>query len=934
MSAVIRSGARLLPRGRRWVAVLAAAALVAVAIGAWKGVASRATYVATARFLVVRTGPSGSVPVRLDTTYYRPNGATAQHPVPAVLLAHGFGETKQSVAGDAEQLAEQGYAVLTWTAQGFGRSGGQIHLDHPEWEVRDASQLIDWLSARPEVLRDRPGDPRVGVVGGSYGGALALLLAGYDHRVDAIVPQITWNNLASAFFPNAATSGAEQGVFQKGWAGQLFGSGSGAGSGGRSSAANPSCGRFAPALCQLYLEVATTGSLTPPERALLEQSSPSSILGRIRAPTLLIQGETDTLFPLSQADANERGIVRTGTPVRVAWYTGGHGGGNGTTVDQDWIHAQTLQWLNHYLRGEPPNPGHGFTFSHLSGYDEAGDPTSIAETAASYPALSGQTSRQVAIAGPPQPIANPPGGTPAATSSVPGVGSSAAAMNGAEAHDIPGQHADFVSAPVRSEISIVGTPSVRLRVASPTGEAVLFVKLYDLNPHLGPTLPGGLVAPVRLTGLPRSIAQAQPVLIQLPGIVRDVPTGDRFVLTVATSDEAFASPPQPTLYVVAAQGALTLPSVTGTPLPTADWFWPWVLLAVAMLLLLLVASAIVAGRWHRRRGDERVRAETSATPLIVEGLRKAYPNRVLAVDAVTFRVEREQVVGLLGPNGAGKTTSLRVLLGLLAPTGGTVYLFGHRLRPGAPVLSRLGALVEGPGFMPHLSGAANLRRYWQATGRPAADARLEEALAIAGLGAAAGRRVGTYSHGMKQRLAIAQAMLGLPDLLVLDEPTDGLDPPQIAEMRRVLQRYAAQGRAVLVSSHLLAEVEQTCTHAVVMHHGRVVASGAVQDLVGEGSTVLLDVSDRDTATAVLQQAGISRVSPEGTRTLAVDLDGVPRGEIVRELVRAGIDVERIAPRRRLEDAFLDLVGGAQRSAPAPSGSSSPQSDEPTEARRS
>jgi ABC-2 type transport system ATP-binding protein len=162
---------------------------------------------------------------------------------------------------------------------------------------------------------------------------------------------------------------------------------------------------------------------------------------------------------------------------------------------------------------------------------------------------------------------------------------------------------------------------------------------------------------------------------------------------------------------------------------------------------------------------------------------------------------------------------------------------------------------------------------------------------------------------MRQRLAIAQAMLGLPELLVLDEPTDGLDPPQIAEMRRVLRRYATDGRAVLVSSHLLAEVEQTCTHVAVMHKGEKVADGPVDDVVGDSPTVQLDVSDVGAAERVLAAiAGVQTVEAEGDG-LVVNMDGTPRSDVVAALVRAGIGVDRIAPRRRLEDAFLALVGG-------------------------
>jgi ABC-2 type transport system ATP-binding protein len=216
-----------------------------------------------------------------------------------------------------------------------------------------------------------------------------------------------------------------------------------------------------------------------------------------------------------------------------------------------------------------------------------------------------------------------------------------------------------------------------------------------------------------------------------------------------------------------------------------------------------------------------------------------------------------------------------MLVGLIVPTAGTMHLFGEPVVPGAAVLARVGAFIEGPGFLPHLSGRDNLRLYWAATGRPDADASFDTALDIAGLGASVDRRVATYSHGMKQRLGIAQAMLGMPELLVLDEPTNGLDPPQIAEMREVMQRYAETGRTVVVSSHLLAEVEQTCTHVVVMHRGRLVAAGSVLDIAGAGGTQLA-VDDPGRASEVLAAAGIA------ART--------------------------VPARRALEDVFLDLIG--------------------------
>jgi ABC-2 type transport system ATP-binding protein len=281
---------------------------------------------------------------------------------------------------------------------------------------------------------------------------------------------------------------------------------------------------------------------------------------------------------------------------------------------------------------------------------------------------------------------------------------------------------------------------------------------------------------------------------------------------------------------------------------------------------------------------------------------------VVAVDDLSFRVESGQVLGLLGPNGAGKTTTLRMVMGLVHPTGGTMRVFGHKVYPGAPVLSRIGSFVEGPGFLPHLSGKANLELYWAATGRPAAQAHVAESLEIAGLGDAVHRRVRTYSQGMRQRLAIAQAMLGLPDLLVLDEPNNGLDPPQIHQMREVLRRYAATGRTVLVSSHLLAEVEQTCDHVVVMHRGRLVAAGSVEVIVAGGGEATFRVDDPEAAASVLRSInGVEGVTVDGP-TVHANLDGLPRSQALGALVKAGVAVEQAGPRRRLEDAFLQLVG--------------------------
>jgi ABC-2 type transport system ATP-binding protein len=316
--------------------------------------------------------------------------------------------------------------------------------------------------------------------------------------------------------------------------------------------------------------------------------------------------------------------------------------------------------------------------------------------------------------------------------------------------------------------------------------------------------------------------------------------------------------------------------------------------------------------WGRRsrRQVSAVEPDGEDVPLRFEGVTKAYKDGFVAVRGLSFEVRRGQVLGLLGPNGAGKTTSLRMLMGLIRPTEGRITIFGHAAKPGAPVLSRLGSFVEGTGLQPHLSGRDNLALYWAATGRPAEDAHMAEAIEVAGLGTAIDKRVRSYSQGMRQRVAIAQAMLGLPDLLVLDEPTNGLDPPQIHAMREVLRSYAATGRTVIVSSHLLSEIEQTCSHVVVMAKGQKIAQGTVEEIVGTGGAVLIgltDDADTDRAIAVLE--GLPGVTAELTDDgLVADLDGTSRARALQALVEAGVEVDQFTPRRRLEDAFLALVG--------------------------
>jgi ABC-2 type transport system ATP-binding protein len=301
--------------------------------------------------------------------------------------------------------------------------------------------------------------------------------------------------------------------------------------------------------------------------------------------------------------------------------------------------------------------------------------------------------------------------------------------------------------------------------------------------------------------------------------------------------------------------------------------------------------------------------------VVVERLWKHF-GEVSAVEDLSFTVARGEVCGLLGPNGAGKTTTLRVLMGLERPSKGGAFLFGAPAGPGCRELARVGVLIEEAAFVPHLSGMTNLRLWWDAGGRRLRDADLDGALAVAGLGDAIGRKVRTYSQGMKQRLGLARLLLGRPELLVLDEPTNGLDPGEIREIRELIGRLTALGATVLLSSHHLSEVEQICSQLIVMNHGHLVRSGTVADLIGASGSVYIEVDDRERARTVLTRvSGVAAVDLQGDG-LVVDQRAGSRSDLVAALVAAGLRLETIMPTQRLEDAFLELLESGDSVAPA------------------
>jgi ABC-2 type transport system ATP-binding protein len=290
-------------------------------------------------------------------------------------------------------------------------------------------------------------------------------------------------------------------------------------------------------------------------------------------------------------------------------------------------------------------------------------------------------------------------------------------------------------------------------------------------------------------------------------------------------------------------------------------------------------------------------------PVETDRLTKRY-GHVTAVDEVSLTVRPGEIYGFLGPNGAGKTTTLRMLLGLIRPTAGTARVFGEM--PGAPKhLANVGALIEGPGFYPYLSGRDNLRVLSRYSGT-AAD-RIDLVLDLVDLRDRAGDRFGTYSMGMKQRLGVAAALLKDPRLLILDEPTNGLDPAGMADMRMLVRRLGTAGTTVMLSSHLLGEVQQICDRVGVVAGGRLVAESTVAQLRGQASLRVVAEPLPEAAATVRTLLGPDRVRiSDGGLDLAVEPEKA--AWVNGELVEAGIAVSELRVRERtLEEVFLELT---------------------------
>ena len=302
-----------------------------------------------------------------------------------------------------------------------------------------------------------------------------------------------------------------------------------------------------------------------------------------------------------------------------------------------------------------------------------------------------------------------------------------------------------------------------------------------------------------------------------------------------------------------------------------------------------------------------------AKPIEVRGLCKSY-GELVAVDDVDLSVEPGDVFGYLGPNGAGKTTSLRMMLGLIAPTAGSVRLFGRDPQASVKALDGVAGFVEAPSFYPYLNGRTNLDLFAALDGGDA-KGRIEESLEIVGLTDRAKDRVGTYSHGMRQRLGIAASLLRAPRLLLLDEPATGLDPGGMRDMRDLIRDLSGQGMTVLLSSHLLTEVEELCNRVAIVREGRVAYQGSLEELRAQaGSGYLLRTTDDERARRVAEaQDGIGDVQPSPERGLSFSAESEAAiGALSLALAESGALILELSSRHAsLEDLFFRLTEGEE-----------------------
>ena len=354
-----------------------------------------------------------STGISIDTNLYLP----AKVPAPAIMIAHGFGGSKDSVAPQAKFFQSKGYVVLTWSARGFGKSTGQIEMNSIGAEVADTKALITYLAEQKTVKLNSTGDPVVGIIGASYGGANSLMTASTDKRIDAVIADITWSNLNQDLFPQAISSGLgsnQPGPFKKVWAGTFFTAASFQG------AYLGECGAFSEKWCSAYREAALTGAPNSEQIKLLDSVSPINYVKNIKAPTLITQGQADSLFPLNESYKSAAAIKAANPklPLAMIWHSGGHDGGTDETA---FLNEQSVKWFERYLQNQKVEMPR-FQYTNINGAISVQDSTVVPKKFASNQFPFEGSTFSLPLQSEPVFLAAPIGGVPTALSAYPGIG--------------------------------------------------------------------------------------------------------------------------------------------------------------------------------------------------------------------------------------------------------------------------------------------------------------------------------------------------------------------------------------------------------------------------------------------------------------------------------------------------------------------------------
>jgi len=550
------------------------------------------TKTSSLHFTATGLGPTSDQSCDIVYDLYVPADATASHQVPAVLTTNGFGGSKNDQASVAALLAANDYEVLSYSGLGFGGSSCSIELDSPEWDGRAASELVSLLAARPEVAKDAPGDPVIGTWGGSYGGGFQFALAAVDRRVDAMIPQITWNDLAYSLAPNNDTASFNYldeppGDPKFEWTDLFFADGAAQVGLNHGTSGNPptGCPGFDRQVCVSQAETTAAGYPTADTLALLRHASAEYELFENPAthvpPMLLMQGQNDTLFDFADAVANYHGAQRRGAPVELVLKEGGHSGpaAPGEVNDGDptkgYLDQLYLSWYAKYLKHQKVDTGPQVEFFRdWVSYDTNGSAQPAYASSSTWPVgpmstlyLSGGgagsggalVSDASAVVAGSQTFVNPPGGQPTSYSETSDQGQKLAPT------DPPGEFASWTSAPLAADVDVVGIPQLTVQVSAPaassldpSSELVLFGKIYDVDPAGNVTLVHGIVSPLRVADA------TKPVHVNLPGQVHRYAAGHRIELVLASTDQAYAGSRVPGAITVAVDPAQ--PPVLSLPL--------------------------------------------------------------------------------------------------------------------------------------------------------------------------------------------------------------------------------------------------------------------------------------------------------------------------------------------------------------------------------